>query len=300
MGNRATPARAERHRHEALRRGARRDLRAAQGLQDDLRSGAIGRREHLGACRARSSADSPIVRDVLDFIAGARQASFHRAAAARWRRRATMTTTEQIRPPPLRSGRQDRHRRRKRQAAGRPRRKPRGARPHALRRDGAGRGERRAWLPSSMKTWRSRISPASVRCSSGAASRTPCCAGGIGRAAQAAAAQAQPGAAAAPAARARRRWPGRRRRACACSSARIEALGVKVVGAHQIAPDLLASEGQMTGVAPQKSDWRDIEAALPPPRARSARSTSGRRRWRSAAAPSRSKASRAPTACSNG
>jgi UDP-2,3-diacylglucosamine hydrolase len=47
----------------------------------------------------------------------------------------------------------------------------------------------------------------------------------------------------------------------------VEALGVKVVGAHQIAPDLLASEGQMTSVAPQKSDWRDIEAAAEAARA---------------------------------
>jgi UDP-2,3-diacylglucosamine hydrolase len=47
----------------------------------------------------------------------------------------------------------------------------------------------------------------------------------------------------------------------------IEALGVKVVGAHQIAPDLLASEGSMTSTAPQKSDWRDLEAAAEAARA---------------------------------
>lgn len=50
-------------------------------------------------------------------------------------------------------------------------------------------------------------------------------------------------------------------------AAAVEALGVKVVGAHQIAPDLLASEGPMTSVAPQKSDWRDIEAAAEAARA---------------------------------
>jgi DUF1009 family protein len=50
-------------------------------------------------------------------------------------------------------------------------------------------------------------------------------------------------------------------------AATVEALGIKVVGAHQIAPDLLASEGPMTSVAPQKSDWRDIEAAAEAARA---------------------------------
>jgi len=47
----------------------------------------------------------------------------------------------------------------------------------------------------------------------------------------------------------------------------VEALGVKVVGAHQIAPDLLASEGPMTATAPRKSDWADIEAAAEAARA---------------------------------
>lgn len=44
-------------------------------------------------------------------------------------------------------------------------------------------------------------------------------------------------------------------------AAMVESYGVKVVGAHEIAPDLLASEGPMTATAPQKSDWRDIDAA---------------------------------------
>lgn len=50
-------------------------------------------------------------------------------------------------------------------------------------------------------------------------------------------------------------------------AATVESLGVKVVGAHQIAPDLLAPEGPMTSIAPQKSDWRDIEAAAEAARA---------------------------------
>lgn len=50
-------------------------------------------------------------------------------------------------------------------------------------------------------------------------------------------------------------------------AALVESYGVKVVGAHQIAPDLLASEGPMTKVAPLKSDWRDIEAAAAAARA---------------------------------
>jgi DUF1009 family protein len=50
-------------------------------------------------------------------------------------------------------------------------------------------------------------------------------------------------------------------------AARLETYGVKVVGAHQIAPDLLASAGPMTAIAPQKSDWRDIEAAAQAARA---------------------------------
>jgi DUF1009 family protein len=50
-------------------------------------------------------------------------------------------------------------------------------------------------------------------------------------------------------------------------AAAVETLGVKVVGPHQIAPDLLASEGPMTATVPQKSDWRDIEAAAAAARA---------------------------------
>lgn len=41
----------------------------------------------------------------------------------------------------------------------------------------------------------------------------------------------------------------------------LESIGVKLVGAHEVAPDLLATEGQMAGAPPQRSDWRDIEAA---------------------------------------
>lgn len=47
----------------------------------------------------------------------------------------------------------------------------------------------------------------------------------------------------------------------------VEAHGVKVVGAHEIAPDLLAAEGPMTGTSPLKSDWRDIDAAAAAARA---------------------------------
>ena len=47
----------------------------------------------------------------------------------------------------------------------------------------------------------------------------------------------------------------------------LESYGVSVVGAHEIAPDLLASEGPIAGVSPQKSDWRDIEAAAAAARA---------------------------------
>ena len=47
----------------------------------------------------------------------------------------------------------------------------------------------------------------------------------------------------------------------------LESFGVSVVGAHEIAPDLLASEGPIAGVSPQKSDWRDIEAAAAAARA---------------------------------
>ncbi|WP_376704375.1 LpxI family protein [Mesorhizobium sp. ISC25] len=42
---------------------------------------------------------------------------------------------------------------------------------------------------------------------------------------------------------------------------RIERSGIKVVGAHEIVPELVAAEGLLTKAAPRKSDWRDIEAA---------------------------------------
>lgn len=41
----------------------------------------------------------------------------------------------------------------------------------------------------------------------------------------------------------------------------IERRGIKVVGAHEIVPELIAAEGLMSKAAPKKSDWRDIEAA---------------------------------------
>ncbi|MER9299525.1 UDP-2,3-diacylglucosamine diphosphatase LpxI [Mesorhizobium sp. M0621] len=41
----------------------------------------------------------------------------------------------------------------------------------------------------------------------------------------------------------------------------LEARGVKIVGAHQVVPDLVAVEGVLTKAAPLKSDRRDIEAA---------------------------------------
>jgi DUF1009 family protein len=50
-------------------------------------------------------------------------------------------------------------------------------------------------------------------------------------------------------------------------AATVETYGVKVVGAHEIAPDLLASEGPMTSIAPRKSDWPDIDAAAEAARA---------------------------------
>lgn len=42
---------------------------------------------------------------------------------------------------------------------------------------------------------------------------------------------------------------------------RIERSGIKVVGAHEIVPELVAAEGVLTKAAPRKSDWRDIDAA---------------------------------------
>lgn len=41
----------------------------------------------------------------------------------------------------------------------------------------------------------------------------------------------------------------------------IERRGIKVVGAHEIVPDLVAAEGCYTKAVPQKSDWRDIAKA---------------------------------------
>jgi DUF1009 family protein len=41
----------------------------------------------------------------------------------------------------------------------------------------------------------------------------------------------------------------------------LEARGVKVVGAHEVVPDLVAAEGSLTKAVPRKSDRRDIEAA---------------------------------------
>lgn len=41
----------------------------------------------------------------------------------------------------------------------------------------------------------------------------------------------------------------------------VEARGFKVVGAHEIVPELVAAEGVITRTVPQKSDWRDIAAA---------------------------------------
>lgn len=41
----------------------------------------------------------------------------------------------------------------------------------------------------------------------------------------------------------------------------LEAAGIKVVGAHEAVPDLLAPEGVLTRVRPAKSDWRDLHAA---------------------------------------
>lgn len=42
----------------------------------------------------------------------------------------------------------------------------------------------------------------------------------------------------------------------------LEARGIKIVGAHEIVPDLVAGEGVLTGAAPTKSDWLDIQAGL--------------------------------------
>jgi UDP-2,3-diacylglucosamine hydrolase len=44
--------------------------------------------------------------------------------------------------------------------------------------------------------------------------------------------------------------------------AHLEQNGFKVVGAHEILPDLLARKGTMTKVRPQRSDQRDIDAGM--------------------------------------
>ncbi|WP_217574901.1 LpxI family protein [Mesorhizobium sp. GbtcB19] len=41
----------------------------------------------------------------------------------------------------------------------------------------------------------------------------------------------------------------------------LETRGIKVVGAHEVVPELTASEGVLTATEPNQSDWRDIEAA---------------------------------------
>lgn len=41
----------------------------------------------------------------------------------------------------------------------------------------------------------------------------------------------------------------------------IERRGIKVVGAHEVVPDLVAAEGCHTKASPQKADWRDIDKA---------------------------------------
>ncbi|MFU0504586.1 LpxI family protein [Pseudaminobacter sp. NGMCC 1.201702] len=47
----------------------------------------------------------------------------------------------------------------------------------------------------------------------------------------------------------------------------LEGYGFKVIGAHQVVPDLLAAEGNMTNAKPLKTDWRDLDAALQAARA---------------------------------
>ncbi|WP_435528750.1 LpxI family protein [Mesorhizobium robiniae] len=40
----------------------------------------------------------------------------------------------------------------------------------------------------------------------------------------------------------------------------LEKRGIKVVGAHEVVPELAASQGTLTAAGPNRSDWRDIEA----------------------------------------
>lgn len=42
----------------------------------------------------------------------------------------------------------------------------------------------------------------------------------------------------------------------------LEKRGIKVVGAHEVVPELTAGRGTLTATEPIKSDWRDIEAGL--------------------------------------
>lgn len=42
----------------------------------------------------------------------------------------------------------------------------------------------------------------------------------------------------------------------------IEDNGIKVVGAHQVVPDLLATEGRIGALAPKDADWADLRAGL--------------------------------------
>ena len=53
----------------------------------------------------------------------------------------------------------------------------------------------------------------------------------------------------------------RRRRPVEGVARGIEARGIKVIGAHQVVPELVAAEGLLTRQRRRKSDWRDIEAA---------------------------------------
>lgn len=41
----------------------------------------------------------------------------------------------------------------------------------------------------------------------------------------------------------------------------LERRGVRVVGAHEVVPELTAGEGTLTATEPSQSDWRDIQAA---------------------------------------
>ncbi|MEO5758588.1 MAG: LpxI family protein [Mesorhizobium sp.] len=41
----------------------------------------------------------------------------------------------------------------------------------------------------------------------------------------------------------------------------LEKRGIKVIGAHEVVPELAAGEGTLTATGPKQADWRDIEAA---------------------------------------